>query len=152
MKGLNDLLKSAHVKRAAKRKHKPCPSHGAIRRVCESCTKVYCPKCGTHPCNVPRETKKTVPVIDYIPPKGLEPIWRFAQQFGAIDIQPHPDADAWRIRFPPHTLGTQGAGELADRLWSHSELASVAVTTPFRAGRGHEPPHWWISFQLKEAA
>lgn len=145
---LSDFFKTQHIKRASARRHKPCPTHGKIRRVCNHCTKVYCPRCG-HPCSA---DARQIPDRRgaYSPTTKLRPLWSLVKPLGAIRIDAHEDADAWKVLFPPHTLGVNTAGELADKLWSRADLNALGTPTAFRAGRGIKPSHWWVSILLKE--
>lgn len=144
-----DDLKTYHVQRAKQRTHRPCAVHGPVRHVCESCAKVICPLCPPHTCAAPVARVEVAATSVYKPPRGLLPVWRIVQPLGALDIQPHPDAEAWLIRFPPQSMQAESAGDLANRLWVMPDFIALATTTAFRAGRGSKPTHWWVSFQLK---
>jgi hypothetical protein len=147
---LSDFFREHHIKRAAKRRHRPCPKHGPMRVVCSECAKVYCPKCRDHPCLFVGTTAKPKRTRDtYIPTKELKPVWSLFESLEPIGIESHGDADAWKILFKPNTLNTQDAADLADKLWNRDDFQALATSTPFRAGRGNNPPHWWVSFMLK---
>jgi hypothetical protein len=148
---ISDALRQYELARAKKRKHHPCPAHGKVRTVCAHCLKVYCPKCKNHPCALSKETTKKPRrvTVNYVPPPAMRDVWTLVSEMGAISIEPQPDSGAWMFIFPPNALGTQSASDLSDRLWSRTELKALAEPTAWTAGRGNNPPHWWVGFDLK---
>lgn len=138
-----------NLKRAKARKHRHCPVHKKPRRVCEVCTRTYCPACNTHLCVRVSAPTKT-PMVAFSPPRAWKPLWKLVQPMGAFRIDVHPDAGALKVLFPPNALNVSSAGELADKVWANESLNAIAIATPFRAGRGTKPSHWWVSVQLKE--
>lgn len=153
-----DYFRQLNIKRAKSRAHRQCPVHRKPRAVCESCAKVYCPKCPPHECRtatapIPKSTSKSTPILSmasrYRPPSLLKPMWTLVHPLGAIRIEPHPDSGGYIILFPPQALDVVTAGELADKFWLIPDIRVLAEPTPFRAGRiGRQ---WWVSFFLKES-
>lgn len=157
-------FKEAHLRRLKQKRHRRCPEHGRMRQVCAECLHIVCDRCG-HKCipvdpdyvpppkpkrvRKPR-VKREAPVVTYVPPVKLRPLWDIVAPMGALAIEPHPDSGHWQILFPPKHFGLHSAAELSDRVWQDAKLRLLAKPTSFTAGRSIKPERWWVSFQLKK--
>lgn len=150
--GLHEL-KRYRVALAKQRSHRPCKQHNVIKRFCDDCERMYCPKCGDHQC-VQMTKTMSIPkpeTTHYKPPRIMIKMWQAVSCLGAIDIQVHQSANAWMVRFPPYAMNADSVANMTHRFWGVPTVRALAEPTSYQSGNDRKPfLHWWVSFRLKE--